>query len=204
MPFGTKITQEERELIYSLAMEGNTFSDIAKQLNHKISRQRVKQICDKAKINSTEIRRTKNKELLTAKLDAKWGKNWHSKETRKDYVYQAMREKFRLKKANSIRRGLNFDIEFGDIVFPTHCPILGIELDYFTEQGWEDNSPSFDRIDPNLGYTKGNVAIISMRANRIKNNGTAQEHYQIAEFMTAHSKEEPYHQSEESSEPLSD
>ena len=183
MPFQSKLTTEERELLFSLAKEGVTFSDIAKQLNNKISRQRVKQLCAKAKIDSFSIRQAKNKEALTVKLDAKWGKHWHSKESRKDYVYQAMREKFRLKKANSTRQGLDFTIEFGDLVFPTHCPILGIELDYFTEQGWEENSPSFDRVNPALGYIKGNVAIISMRANRIKNNGTAEEHRRIAEFM---------------------
>jgi len=195
MAFGTKITNEDKELIYSLAKEGATFSEIAKKLNYKISRQRVKQICDKEKIDSTEIRRNRNKELLTAKLDAKWGKNWHSKESRKDYVYQAMREKFRLKKSNATRRGIDFEIEFGDIVFPTHCPILGLELDYFTEQGWEENSPSFDRIDPDKGYVKGNVAIISMRANRIKNNGSVEEHQKIVNFMLT--KVEPSHQSAE-------
>jgi hypothetical protein len=183
MAFGTKITNEEKELIYSLAKEGATFSEIAKKLDNKISRQRVKQICDKEKINSTAIRRNRNKELLTAKLDAKWGKNWHSKESRKDYVYQAMREKFRLKKSNATRIGVEFNIEFGDLVFPTHCPILGLELDYFTEQGWEENSPSFDRIDPSKGYVKDNVAIISMRANRIKNNGSVEEHQKIVDFM---------------------
>ena len=183
MPFKSKLTTEERELLFTLAKEGVTFSDIAKQLNNKISRQRVKQLCSKAKIDSFSIRQTKNKEALTVKLDAKWGKNWHSKESRKDYVYQAMKEKFRIKKANSTRQGLEFTIEFGDLVFPTHCPIFGLELDYFTEQGWQDNSPSFDRINPDLGYIKGNVAIISMRANRIKNNGTAKEHQKIADFI---------------------
>jgi len=189
MPFQSKLTTEDRELLYSLAKEGVTFSEIAKRLDNKISRQRVKQICSKAKIDSFSIRQAKNREALTIKLDAKWGKNWHTKDSRKNYAYQAMKEKFRAKKANSLRRGLDFTIDFGDIVFPTHCPILGLELDYFTENGWEENSPSFDRINPDLGYVKGNVAIISMRANRIKNNGTSAEHRKIADFMDNFSKQ---------------
>lgn len=183
MPFTSKLTAEERDLLFTLAREGQTYSEIANRLDNKITRQRVKQLCAKAKINTLEIRQARNQEQLTIKLDAKWGKEWHSKESRKSYIYQAMKEKFRVKKANSVRLGNTFTIEFGDLVFPTHCPVLGIELDYFTENGWQDNSPSFDCIDPNKDYVKGNVAIISMRANRIKNNGTAEEHRKIADFM---------------------
>jgi hypothetical protein len=97
-----------------------------------------------------------------------------------------MRAKFRTKKANSVRNNIEFTIDFGDLTFPTHCPVLGLELDYFTEQGWTDYSPSFDRVDPTKGYTKENVVIISMRANRIKNNGSAEEHEKIAAFIRQH------------------
>lgn len=33
------------------------------------------------------------------------------------------------------------------------------------------------------GYVPGNVEVISFRANRIKNNGTADEHERIAQWM---------------------
>lgn len=42
---------------------------------------------------------------------------------------------------------------------------------------------SLDRIDPRKGYVKGNVWIISYRANLIKNDGTAEEHEMIAKAM---------------------
>jgi hypothetical protein len=38
-----------------------------------------------------------------------------------------------------------------------------------------DNSYSLDRIDSNKGYVKGNVWVISRRANVIKNNATLEE-----------------------------
>jgi hypothetical protein len=96
-----------------------------------------------------------------------------------------MREKYRLKKANANRSGKEFTIAFGELDFPTHCPILGIELDYFSE-GRQENSPSFDRFDPSKGYVSGNVAVVSWRANRIKNDGTADEHQKIADWMSKH------------------
>ena len=39
------------------------------------------------------------------------------------------------------------------------------------------------RINPSLGYIKGNVQILSNRANRLKNNATASELSLIADFM---------------------
>ncbi len=66
---------------------------------------------------------------------------------------------------------------------PTHCPILGIELDYAVSKSPSDNSPSLDRLDHSKGYVKGNVVLCSVRANRIKNNGSVEEHRKIADFM---------------------
>ena len=52
------------------------------------------------------------------------------------------------RKSNAKRMGKEFTIAFEDIAFPTHCPVLGIELDYGKKRGRpEDNSPSFDRVN---------------------------------------------------------
>jgi hypothetical protein len=64
------------------------------------------------------------------------------------------------------------------------CPALGIELAWCSGSGYrEDNAPSLDKINPALGYVKGNVAWVSWRANRIKNDGNADEHERIAKWM---------------------
>ncbi len=84
-------------------------------------------------------------------------------------------------KSKSKRKGIPFSITASDLSMPTHCPILGIELQY-NAGGAADNSPSLDRIIPNLGYVPGNVIIISSRANRIKNNATVEELRLICEF----------------------
>jgi hypothetical protein len=71
-----------------------------------------------------------------------------------------------------------FDITPEDIVIPEFCPYLGIPI--VTGVGkMTDNSPSLDRIDSAKGYIKGNVEVISFRANTIKNCGTPQEHMMI-------------------------
>lgn len=182
MTFKTKLTTEEKDQVLQWAKEGRGYTEISRLLNNKITKQRVKQICLKHNIDAFFIKQKSKEEDQIARLTQKWGKGWFDKERRRDYVYQAMRAKFRSKKANATRVGKPWDLEFGDLVFPTHCPILGIELDYFSEQA-QDSSPSFDCLDPAKGYIKGNVFIISWRANRVKNDGSAQEHRAIAEFI---------------------
>jgi hypothetical protein len=84
----------------------------------------------------------------------------------------------------SKRMRLSFNLTREDIVVPEVCPILGIPL--FPGVGQRkrhDGSPSLDRVDPVKGYVKGNVGVISYKANRIKNNGTAEEHLKIANWM---------------------
>lgn len=79
--------------------------------------------------------------------------------------------------------GITFDIELNDIIIPTHCPVLGIELNVGSGLH-SDNSPSLDRIIPDNGYTKGNVIVVSWRANRIKCDATPTELVKLAEFYS--------------------
>ena len=46
-----------------------------------------------------------------------------------------------------------------------------------------DFTPSIDRINPSEGYVKGNVIIMSNRANTLKNNATAEELERVAAWM---------------------
>jgi hypothetical protein len=48
-----------------------------------------------------------------------------------------------------------------------------------------DASPELDRIVPSLGYVKGNVLVVSRRANRIKTDATVEELQQVASFYAA-------------------
>lgn len=70
-------------------------------------------------------------------------------------------------KARAKSEGYAFNIEIDDIVIPDTCPILGILL--VPGQGKvTESSPSLDKVDPSKGYTKGNVRVISHKANSYK------------------------------------
>lgn len=92
-------------------------------------------------------------------------------------------------KQRAKKQGVPFDITPEDIHLPDVCPVLGIPLIRGWGIGRTDNSPALDRVVPELGYVKGNVQIISDRANRIKNDGTAEEHRLIAEYIEQHTQE---------------
>lgn len=70
-------------------------------------------------------------------------------------------------KGRAKTKGLPFDLDESDLVAPTHCPVLGIELNYEASHN-NDASPSLDRRTPALGYVRGNVTVISRRANILK------------------------------------
>jgi hypothetical protein len=80
-----------------------------------------------------------------------------------------MGAKFRAKQAN-----VDFKLDLEDVVVPEYCPLLGIKLER-GKKYMHSNSPSVDRIDPSKGYIKGNIWIISYRANAIKQNATLAE-----------------------------
>lgn len=63
-----------------------------------------------------------------------------------------------------------------DIVIPQVCPILGVP---FTE----DNGPSIDRVDNSKGYTRENIEIISLKANRMKSDATKEELVAFSRMM---------------------
>lgn len=160
--------------IESLLNEGLSYTAIGKQLG--VSRQRIHQICEKEGLNKIW------KDSSITSLAQKKAKFNLSED-----FYQICSLRFTRKRQNCKNSGIAFDLLFEDIYWPTHCPVLGLELDYWGENnGRLENSPSFDKIDSNKGYTKGNVQIISWRANRIKNDGTASEHRRIAEYIDSH------------------
>ena len=70
--------------------------------------------------------------------------------------------------------GLECNIDETDIIIPEKCPILDIPL-VVSKEKQTSSSPSLDRVNPKLGYVKGNVRVISYKANACKNNMTSQQ-----------------------------
>lgn len=89
-------------------------------------------------------------------------------------------------KQRATKRGLDFDLEYTDVVIPATCPVLGIPI-YDSKGQATDHSPTLDRVDNTRGYTKDNICVISKRANTIKSNATIQELEAIILYMKEHS-----------------
>jgi hypothetical protein len=94
-------------------------------------------------------------------------------------------------KHRASRDSLPFDLtlEWLQSMVISHCPITLEPLDWEGRQvlngTFSPNSPSIDKIKPELGYIQSNCAIVSHRGNTIKNNGTIDEHLRTAQYMAA-------------------
>lgn len=87
--------------------------------------------------------------------------------------------------------GLEFSIEVSDIVIPDHCPIIGLALNMNSgRSGAYKNSPSLDRIDNDLGYTKDNIWVISQKANAMKGSATKDELVRFAKWVISYYPDE--------------
>lgn len=80
------------------------------------------------------------------------------------------------------KTGVEYAITRRDVVIPQFCPVLEIPL-FKGPNGGCSNSPTLDRLDPSQGYVPGNVAVISMRANRIKNDANVVELRRVADWI---------------------
>lgn len=110
----------------------------------------------------------------------------------RDCVNQWMKEHYRRHpaeymlrraRARATQKGFDFNLHLEDITpLPLHCPVLGIELRVATHSQ-DPHAYSLDRIDNARGYVRGNVVVMSYLANRLKNDGTSEQHQKIADWM---------------------
>jgi hypothetical protein len=116
-------------------------------------------VCEKNKRNSNY---KENKTARLQKIKQYRVENWQMK-----MLWQA--------KATATRKNIAFDLDESDIVIPTHCKYLGVPLTQSLGKGVVWSNTSLDRINPALGYVKGNVEVISRKANSMKNMATVEE-----------------------------
>jgi hypothetical protein len=69
------------------------------------------------------------------------------------------------------------------MIAPKVCPVFGKKFE--GKGGFSPWARSIDRIDPKLGYVRGNVQIISNRANYMKRDATPEELILFAKWVLA-------------------
>jgi len=108
-----------------------------------------------------------------------WG-NWRSyhrfkvKSLKVNAVYRASKEGYKS----------DLTIDYLLKIFPKDfiCPALGVKMEWGNKKGTR-TSPSLDKIIPDKGYMKGNVAFISLKANSIKSDATSEEVIKVAKWL---------------------
>ena len=99
---------------------------------------------------------------------------WHQEKNNKKSITDKIESMLVRAKNRSEEKNVPFNITIEDITFTEICPLLNIPLNW--KGGSRDkDTPSLDRIIPELGYVKGNVRIISNLANMMKSYASAQE-----------------------------
>lgn len=104
-----------------------------------------------------------------------------------------------MQRASSIRnRCRRNNIEYGFVslaecasylaaIAPEKCPVFGFILER-NNQGFSPKSPSVDRINPHGGYVRGNIQIISMKANAMKSDASQEDLEMFAKWIFDQSK----------------
>lgn len=83
-------------------------------------------------------------------------------------------------KQRAKKLGLDFNLTINDIIIPDKCPLLEVPF-VAGEKGNYEYTFSLDRIDPSKGYVKGNIWVITKKANTMKNNATKEELLKFAD-----------------------
>lgn len=74
-------------------------------------------------------------------------------------------------KMRAALKRLDFDLtsDYVESITPDRCPIFDEPFLFVGNKVMQPFSASLDRLDPTKGYVQGNVVVISMKANSIKN-----------------------------------
>jgi hypothetical protein len=93
-----------------------------------------------------------------------------------DYTPEDIKREICIKaKRNARRRKCEFNLRPEDVTVPESCIYLGVTLSYNKKDKNESFYFSIDRIDSTKGYVKGNIQIISLLANTMKNNSSNEQ-----------------------------
>ncbi len=141
--------------------------------------------------NNSTHRTTYRKQYRTDNLEKEreYARTFHTKHKdrlntcrRGDYHANPIKYMLYRAKERASKFNIPFNLEVCDVTMNDRCPVFNTLFSI----GDYDNSPSLDRIIPELGYIRGNIIVISSKANRIKNNATWEDIEKVALFFKNH------------------
>ena len=123
--------------------------------------------------------RTENREEYNRYCREKKKESYTTEKRREIYRKNILVEMFDGAKRRAKTNNIPFTIEIEDVIIPTVCPVLGLPFSFDEKE----MSPSLDKKINELGYIKGNVFVVSKRANRLKNDASIDEIRKILKYM---------------------
>lgn len=95
------------------------------------------------------------------------------------FKYKATRAKSR---SQNLRVPFNLTPEYLESIWTGSCPVTGLALNKQAARS-DEQAAELDRFEPELGYVEGNVAFLSRKINRLKNNASIEELEQLLSWM---------------------
>ena len=94
-------------------------------------------------------------------------------------------------KERSIKQNVSFDLtlDYLESITTDECPVFKTPFVWGQSNGKHPYRPSLDKVVPELGYVRGNVVFISLKANTIKQDITEKELYAVADWLHDKRKE---------------
>ncbi len=162
--------------IVKLAKEGMKLSEIGDRYN--IRKSTVHRIL--GDIKPKIIRQKQIEEVINKKYYSRYGMDKEERNSMPSAVKTKLSRILANSRARAKKKNMEHNIQLKDLydLYDGICPVLGIPY----EDGG-DYVVSIDRIYSDQGYVKGNIILMSWRANRIKFNATKQELTQLLNFL---------------------
>lgn len=130
-----------------------------------------------------QILQTKKRENDREEYNDYFRKRYTTEGRRTSYRKYMEAELLNKAKHRASKKNLEFNLTIEDIVIPEKCPVFGENI---VRDVNNPMSPSLDRVDNTKGYIKGNVKIISKKANIMKGNLTLSDLDKIYQYINSH------------------
>lgn len=128
-----------------------------------------------------ESRKRTNDKWNASKKAAEAKARWKERDPKRAWATYAVSGA----KQRAFKTGAPFDLSnaFVRSIIPDVCPVFKTPFVFVGAKKMRPESPTLDKIKPELGYIEGNVAVISAKANAIKSNATAEEIQAVADWL---------------------